>query len=82
LKIDCEGCETEIFPNFYMDGVKISQLMMETHFKSSRDPHENMMEKLQENGFAIFSKEPNTAHSDGSATEWTFLHMNPQIFNR
>lgn len=82
LKIDCEGCETEVYPNFYMQGVNIGQLMMETHFQGSRGPHEEMMENLQKNGFAIFSKEPNTGYSDGRATEWTFLRLNAEIFNR
>ena len=53
----------EVYPNFYMKGVNIGQLMMETHFRGSREPHEEMMENLQKNGFAIFSKEPNTGYS-------------------
>ena len=29
LKIDCEGCEFDVYPNFYMDGVNINQLSVE-----------------------------------------------------
>jgi len=82
LKIDCEGCETTVHPNFYMKGVNIAQLLMEVHFKGDRKPHETMMNNLHNNGFVIFSKEPNTGYSNGWATEFSFLRFDPSVFNR
>ncbi len=49
LKIDCEGCELEVFENYrYFDGVKVC--MFEFHEVKFRDP---MMGKMRDLGFVM-----------------------------
>jgi len=82
-EIDCEGCEVEIYRNFFMEGVEIDQILMEVHLSRNRfDRFEIMMEDLAKNGFVIFSKEPNISGSDGRYAEFSFLKFDPETFHR
>lgn len=76
LKIDCEGCEFEVFSDpktleFISNNVR--QIMVEVHFKNSAQT-EQLAQSLTDAGFRVFSKEPNIQFSDGSCVEYALLN--------
>lgn len=78
LKVDCEGCELDAFerPSFpARDGV-VQQILVEIHFDRNPRRVHSMLHFLSSQGYAIFSKEPNTQFSDGSAVEFSLVHLN------
>jgi len=84
LKIDCEGCEFDVYPNFYMPGVNIAQLLIEVHYKLTRPSHkkvEAMFWNMMDNGFVMFQKEPNIPWGCGESGEFSFLRFNPDYFH-
>jgi len=75
LKIDCEGCEYEMYHQFASPEFKIMQILMEVHFTSSAAVH-NMFQELTKT-FVIFHKEPNLLPSSrGDCVEFGFLRVN------
>jgi hypothetical protein len=77
LKIDCEGCEFDVFGDaetlsFLKSNVK--QILIEVHYRT-----ESQMVRLAENlrdaGFKTFSKEPNIQWSDGSCVEYGLINV-------
>jgi len=82
FKIDCDGCEFDIYPNFYMEGVDIRQLLIEVHFKETiHKKAEAMFWGMMDNGFVMFAKEPNLPWGCGEAGEFSFLRFNPKYFH-
>jgi len=86
FKIDCEGCEYDIYENFYADGVNIRQIEIEMHTHRGRghiqEVFEGMMEDLHKNGFVMFSKEPNTYGCPrGECVEYSWMRFNPEFFH-
>lgn len=87
LKVDCDGCEFSIYENFYHDGIQLEQIVMEVHFNKTLNQkrQEGLMINMRKNGWVIVHKEVNTAywlHADCcTATEFTMLRFNPDVFN-
>jgi hypothetical protein len=79
LKIDCEGCEWTTFNSWFESGVSIRQILIELHggTKGGTDPVPAMafMDYLQEHGYIIFHKEPNTLGCKGSCIEYSFIRL-------
>lgn len=76
LKIDCEGCEYEVFTDpdtleFIKSTVK--QIMVEVHFNGVKST-ESLAQAFADAGFKTFSKEPNIQFSDGSCVEYAMIN--------
>ena len=77
LKIDCEGCEFQVFRDpgtlaFLRRHVK--QILLEVHFQNEQDTIA-LATNLRDAGFKTFSKEPNIQYSDGSCVEFSMLNV-------
>jgi Methyltransferase domain len=73
FKIDCEGCERDIFREFLKPDLR--QILIELH---SADWHVNsFFEEMNSAGYVIFHKEPNTYGCGGDCIEYGFLKLKP-----
>jgi len=81
FKIDCEGCEFEIYKNFYHPDVKMKQLSIEVHGVDTTK-YDTMFEDMYKNGWVIFSKELNTfgCGERFSCVEFSWLRFNTATF--
>jgi len=85
FKIDCEGCEYEVFKDFKKQGLKIRQIQSEIHMPSNNHLLELYTHKanplfkdLFEAGYVMFNKEANLlAH--GTCVEFAFLKLGPSF---
>jgi hypothetical protein len=69
FKIDCEGCEWRTHKTWFISGLQIEEILVETHH-GSEAPKPNSYAKqffthLHESGYRIFHKEPNVHYSGG-----------------
>ena len=84
LKIDCEGCEYDVYKQFFTGFIR--QILIEIHYngKPWKDLGENkirestdaLMQSMHDHGFTIFHKEPNTYGCGGDCIEYAFLKTN------
>mmetsp|Transcript_78456 Transcript_78456/g.248017 ORF Transcript_78456/g.248017 Transcript_78456/m.248017 type:complete len:374 (+) Transcript_78456:42-1163(+) len=72
LKIDCEGCEWETYRSWLGEGMRVRQILVELHGFSRA--HE-LFSFLNEMGYVIAYKEPNTLGCDGSCIEYVFVKL-------
>mmetsp|Transcript_13637 Transcript_13637/g.21609 ORF Transcript_13637/g.21609 Transcript_13637/m.21609 type:complete len:244 (-) Transcript_13637:78-809(-) len=78
FKIDCEGCEYDIFPQFFNVVPALRQVLIELHGVTAKnsDTHVNQIfNGFMDNGYAIFHKEPNTLGCKGSCIEYGFIKL-------
>lgn len=78
LKIDCEGCELDAFNTqcFPSHGGAVQQILMEVHFDGKPERMHRLFNFLTDSGYAIVNKEANIQYSDGSAVEFSLVHLN------
>jgi len=76
MKIDCEGCELEVYPQFTAGFIR--QVLVEIHMPARVRPAQvnNLFEHMQRHGYVIFHKEPNTLGCSGDCIEYGFLKLN------
>jgi hypothetical protein len=74
LKIDCEGCEYDVYSQFVSSKYLISQILIEIHFRNSASVHK-MFQTLTNNNYVVFHKEPNIMYSGGDCVEYGFLKL-------
>ena len=77
LKIDCEGCEFDIFldeKTQHFLKLHVKQVLVEVHF-STRLQTEALAQAFLDSGFRVFSKEPNIQYSDGNCVEYGLLNI-------
>lgn len=75
FKIDCEGCEYELFNNGIILrelATRGAQILIEIHFKSAKEVS-TLWNKFEKAGYRVFSKEPNIAFTDGSCVELSLI---------
>jgi hypothetical protein len=77
LKIDCEGCELDAFdtPGFPSHSGTVQQILMEVHFDGKPERMHRLFNFLADSGYAIVSKEANIQYSDGTAVEFSLIHL-------
>jgi hypothetical protein len=82
FKIDCEGCERDIFQDFFLPGIDLRQVLIELHAAGGLLPKiPNFFRAMYRNGYVIFHKEPNIQYSNGgNAIEYSFLKLHPEFF--
>jgi Methyltransferase domain len=90
FKIDCEGCEWQIYPDFFLPGIDLRQILIELHANNiqiSKNGGTVLMPetpdffKMMERNYVIFHKEPNIQWSVGAAAiEYCFLKLHPAFF--
>ena len=73
LKIDCEGCEYDVFPEFFQGFIR--QVLIELHYTNEQS-NDNFFESMAQHGYVIFHKEPNTYGCGGDCIEYSFLRLN------
>lgn len=87
LKVDCDGCEFDIYDNFYRDNILLEQIVMEVHFNKTVDQkrQEDLMINMRAHGWVIVHKEVNTAYwlnpDCCTATEFTMLRFDQEVFD-
>ena len=74
LKIDCEGCELDVFPDLM--GRPIRQILMEVHAGSGVSQYDidDLLETMGRNRYVIFHKEPNL-YCSGNCVEYGFVNL-------
>ena len=75
LKIDCENCEYDVYPQFISSKYAISQILIEIHFRDSASAHQ-LFQAMTNNNYVIFHKESNTIGCSGDCVEYGFLKLN------
>lgn len=75
FKIDCEGCERNIFLEFLKPDLR--QILIEVH--SANWPVNSFFEAMNSAGYVIFHKEPNTYGCGGNCIEYGFLKLKPEF---
>ena len=78
FKIDCEGCEWSVYKDWLAANADIRQIMVELHNvpKESLD----LFGAMEEAGYVIFHKEPNTLGCQGNCIEYSFLKLRKDFF--
>mmetsp|Transcript_10601 Transcript_10601/g.17553 ORF Transcript_10601/g.17553 Transcript_10601/m.17553 type:complete len:369 (-) Transcript_10601:136-1242(-) len=81
LKIDCEGCEWKTFLDWLGETIKARQVLIEVH-RSPAPFARNFFNKMKEEGYVIFHKEPNLPGCPrGDCIEYGFLKLHPDFFD-
>lgn len=85
FKIDCEGCEWDVYNDFTKDGVMIRQIQSELHQNHATRPTRNFSQQVEplftslfNAGFVMFNKEANL-FSSGYCIEFSFLKLDPSF---
>jgi hypothetical protein len=76
LKIDCEGCEADLFSTRVLKELNLAQtqVLVELHWQMlPRKAISQMWYRLATYGIFPFHKEPNIQFSDGSCIEYAFM---------
>lgn len=78
FKIDCEGCEWDIYQDLLSADVRMNQILVEVHNK----PRIDFFESLQRAGYVTFHKESNLigARPDNVAVEYAMVKLAPEFF--
>jgi len=76
FKIDCEGCEKDIFPGFLKPDLR--QILIEVHMFTRWNVN-SFFEAMTSAGYVIFHKEPNTYGCKGNCIEYGFVKLK-QVF--
>lgn len=74
LKIDCEGCEWQIYHEFFSGFIR--QILIELHGVGPMHRSNEFFKAMDKNGYVIFHKEPNTLGCSGDCIEYAFLKLN------
>jgi hypothetical protein len=74
FKIDCEGCEYDVYSQFISKNFILAQILIEIHWRDSRSAN-NLIRFLTDHNYAIFHKEPNIAGCGGDCVEFGFLKL-------
>ena len=87
LKLDCEGCEWQVFQDFFLANVTVHELLIELHAGTSPSvdpPAKQFMKFMYDNNMLIFHKEPNVKYSSGNGlcveygfVKWAFRSSEP-----
>jgi Methyltransferase domain len=72
LKIDCEGCEYSVYPQFFTSFIR--QILIEIHYNGGTQT-EAMFEEMRDNGYVIHHKESNTIGCGGNCIEYGFIRI-------
>jgi hypothetical protein len=79
FKIDCEGCEWEVYEDWLKPSLpSIQQILVEVH-KAPMDKVLSFFDRLMAEGYVIFHKEPNIQY-DPSCIEYAFLKLHKDFF--
>jgi len=75
LKIDCEGCEYQVYKDITKPFVR--QIVMEIHMGGNTAAHRvnAIFQHMHDAGYVIFHKEPNTIGCGGDCIEYSFLRL-------
>mmetsp|Transcript_15393 Transcript_15393/g.23972 ORF Transcript_15393/g.23972 Transcript_15393/m.23972 type:complete len:321 (+) Transcript_15393:218-1180(+) len=74
FKIDCEGCEYEVFREF--STVFLQQVLIEIHFQfGNADRNHKLFEEMSRHGYVIFHKESNTIGCRGDCIEYALIRL-------
>lgn len=73
LKIDCEGCEYEVYREFFNGFIR--QVLIEIHY-TNEESNNLLFENMVQHGYVIFHKEPNTYGCGGDCIEYSFIRLN------
>ena len=90
FKIDCEGCEFQIYNDWIHSGITMRQILMEVHAGGSKAAPENpnttpageMLKALQRMGYVVFHKEANLLASVAYrrvSVEYALLKLEPRF---
>ena len=80
FKIDCEGCELATFEGWFEADVTLKQILVEVH--NSPTNVNDFFNRIQEEGYVTFHKEPNIKYAPGSTlcVEYAFLKLTKDFF--
>jgi hypothetical protein len=78
LRIDCDGCEWNTFPEWLSSGIEPRQLLVSIH--GSPRNEDELFEMMERNNFAIFHREADTWYG-GMIQEYGFLRLHDHFFN-
>ena len=73
FKIDCEGCEKDIFQGFLKPDLR--QILIEVHMCFGPWNVNSFFEAMTAAGYVIFHKEPNTFGCSGDCIEYGFVKL-------
>lgn len=80
LKIDCEGCEWDVYKDWFSNDIpRIGQVLVEVH-KSPKDKAIDFFDEMYKNGYVTFHKEFNTQYAYGNCVEYAFLKLDKEYF--
>eukprot|EP00438_Fugacium_kawagutii_P000012 Skav224856 [mRNA] locus=scaffold322:137844:138605:+ [translate_table: standard] len=80
FKIDCEGCEWDMFQSWFDAGVDIRMILIELHACRAPDKVHSFFSLLHSKGYAIYRKEPNTIGCRGGCCqEYAFIKLHPDF---
>ena len=72
MKIDCEGCEFDVYSQFTKGFIRKVLVEIHMHEQIQAVQANNMFEHMQRNGHVIFHKESNTLGCNGDCIEYGF----------
>jgi hypothetical protein len=75
FKIDCEGCEKNIFPDLLTPDLR--QILIELH--GNKWDVDAFFRVMNSHGYTIFHKEPNTHGCGGDCIEYSLLKLKPDF---
>ena len=75
FKIDCEGCEWQVYPTWLNAGVHLRQILVEMHGNKG-DEITRFFQNMYDNDYVVFHKEANTRFwRSGPFYEYSFLKL-------
>lgn len=83
FKIDCEGCEWMTFDDWFDADVMLRQILVEVHGVNKHGNMDNFFQKMQEEGYVTFHKEPNIKYSYSNffAVEYAMLKLDASFYD-
>lgn len=80
FKIDCEGCEFDVYKDWFTSGVILRQILVEVHYVPIPQTLD-FFRRLQNDNYVCFHKEANTlAKPTASAWEYAFLRLDSSFW--
>lgn len=81
LKIDCEGCEWDVYKDWFSPNIPtIGQVLVEVH-RSPQDKVMNFFDEMYDEGYVTFHKEFNTQYARGNCVEYAFMKLDKDYFD-